>query len=91
MFADLECDVVNPIELCESLNPVMKFNSVRAAAIFGPGFFDGLFPAEFSADPVPVERPSGGISLSSVFAEEASARCDRNIQEHEHTKTRSLC
>lgn len=33
MFSDLECDMVNPLELCSKLNPVSFFLMYRDANV----------------------------------------------------------
>lgn len=75
MFSDLECDYINPIDLCQKLNAVRHLpnsflvdeinppprTTVRAARNGRPCLLNTYFPAVWSMDVFYPQRPVGSV------------------------------
>ncbi|KAK0486156.1 cornichon protein-domain-containing protein, partial [Armillaria novae-zelandiae] len=55
MFSDLECDYINPIDLCNKLNQFVLPENIAHA------LFDPAFPALWTMDRVPLELAVGSF------------------------------
>jgi hypothetical protein len=72
MFSDLECDYINPIDLCNKLNQVriffpsssldlMRFFKVCPPREHCPCLFDNTFPGLWAMDCVPPQCTTTSI------------------------------
>ena len=83
MFADLECDVVNPIELCNKLNPVNipSHHSVCASWEYFACLSYSAVSTELSAGSHVGQYSSGNLSCTSLHERKAYFGCYRNISQ----------
>ena len=69
MFSDLECDYINPIDLCNKLNQVklLNLNSVCPSGICSSSFIMDFVFVDWELVSSPVKHAIGFVSCKQVF------------------------
>ncbi len=97
MFSDLECDMINPLEMCSKLNPVLRvkviitYSLVCDARVRSTRLVDHINVTDGQLDSLPLQLAPRMLPYLACPAPGTLVRPDRDLPEADEEESGGLC